>query len=66
MSREGIEFVSVNCPYCGESIDLAVDTSVESQRYIEDCQVCCKPMVVSVDVDEQGEPSVNVWSEDGE
>ncbi|MGY3266769.1 ribosomal protein S27E [Lysobacter sp. HA35] len=29
----------VECPYCGEPIDLVVDSSGGSQRYIEDCQV---------------------------
>jgi hypothetical protein len=34
------------CPYCGESITLLLDLSVESQEYIEDCSVCCQPMTV--------------------
>jgi hypothetical protein len=34
------------CPYCGESITLFLDLSVESQEYIEDCSVCCQPMTV--------------------
>jgi hypothetical protein len=37
----------VNCPYCGETITLFLDLSVESQSYIEDCAVCCQPMSVS-------------------
>lgn len=43
---------SIDCPYCGEPIDLLIDTSVPSQCYIEDCQVCCRPISVSVEVDE--------------
>lgn len=35
------------CPHCGETIDLTLDLSVPEQSYIEDCPVCCKPMVVS-------------------
>jgi Cysteine-rich CPXCG len=35
------------CPHCGESITLTLDLSVPEQSYIEDCPVCCKPMVVS-------------------
>lgn len=38
------------CPYCGEPIELVVDCSVDDQTYIEDCSVCCHPMVVSVQV----------------
>jgi hypothetical protein len=37
----------VECPYCGEPITLFIDLSVESQRYIEDCSVCCQPMTVA-------------------
>ncbi|MDI9238629.1 CPXCG motif-containing cysteine-rich protein [Lysobacter sp. LF1] len=54
----------VQCPYCGETITLLVDTSVGAQQYIEDCQVCCRPIIVSVRVDEEGEPWVDVAAED--
>jgi hypothetical protein len=37
----------VGCPYCGETITIALDLSVESQTYIEDCSVCCQPMTIS-------------------
>ena len=37
----------VSCPYCGETITLFIDLSVEEQAYIEDCSVCCQPMSVS-------------------
>jgi len=43
-----IESVAVECPACGERIDLTVDTSVAEQEYVEDCAVCCRPMQVSV------------------
>jgi len=32
------------CPYCGERIEVIVDDSAGDQRYIEDCQVCCRPI----------------------
>lgn len=38
---------AVHCPYCSELIDLVVDLSVDAQTYVEDCQVCCRPIVVS-------------------
>lgn len=40
--------VQIQCPYCGEMIDILVDGSLEIQNYIEDCQVCCRPMELSV------------------
>ncbi len=35
------------CPNCWETINLTLDLSVPEQSYIEDCPVCCKPMMVS-------------------
>ena len=41
----------IDCPYCGESINVLVDPSIPDQNYIEDCQVCCRPIVFDVLVD---------------
>lgn len=38
----------IDCPYCGESLDVLVDMSEAGQTYVEDCQVCCRPIVFSV------------------
>ena len=38
----------IDCPYCGEIIELLLDESVDDQCYIEDCAVCCRPMEVFV------------------
>ena len=43
-----VETVVSTCPYCGEPVQLLVDSSAGAQQYIEDCQVCCRPMVVDV------------------
>lgn len=53
----------IECPHCGEVISLLLDTSAGSQRYIEDCHVCCRPITVVLDVDEDGDPLVRVQSE---
>ena len=50
--------VGVHCPYCGEPLDVDVDCSVSAQSYVEDCQVCCRPILMDVAVDDDGEPSV--------
>lgn len=42
----------ISCPFCGEQITLVVDTSSGSQSYIEDCQVCCQPMQITVEADD--------------
>jgi hypothetical protein len=45
----------VACPYCGEEIELAVDPGGGStQEYIEDCEVCCRPMQLAVRWDSDG------------
>jgi Cysteine-rich CPXCG len=58
-----LDSVLIHCPYCGEPIEILVDGSVDSQHYIEDCQVCCRPIEVAVTVDEDGELHVGVASE---
>jgi hypothetical protein len=50
------------CDYCGEQIELAVDASAgESQEFVEDCPVCCRPNIVHVDLFEDGE--ARAWAE---
>jgi hypothetical protein len=49
---------SISCPYCGETISLLIDDSIPEQQYIEDCQVCCRPIVIDVAVGADGAPTV--------
>jgi len=53
----------VECPYCGEVITLALDPSAGAQRYIEDCHVCCRPITVVLNIDDDGDVLVSVQSE---
>jgi hypothetical protein len=48
-------FVDIDCPYCGEQITTRVDLSAGPHSCIEDCQVCCQPITLSVTVTEDGE-----------
>ncbi|OBX20146.1 MULTISPECIES: CPXCG motif-containing cysteine-rich protein [Bizionia] len=41
------------CPYCWESISMLLDSSQPEQQYIEDCEVCCNPIQISVQFEEQ-------------
>ena len=34
----------LTCPYCGQPISILLDLSVESQIFVEDCEVCCHPI----------------------
>lgn len=43
-----------SCAFCGESSTTFVDLSAGFQQsYIEDCQVCCRPNILYVTVDDQ-------------
>lgn len=42
----------IRCPFCGEAMTILVDTSAGSQSYVEDCQICCQPMQISFDAEE--------------
>lgn len=50
------------CDSCGEQIVVPIDLSGGAeQSYVEDCPVCCRPHVIYVDIDEDGE--ARVWAE---
>ena len=34
------------CPHCWEEISMMLDSSVSSQTYVEDCEVCCNPIEI--------------------
>jgi hypothetical protein len=59
---------TIQCPYCWQSIDILVDGSIPEQEYTEDCQVCCRPIIVQarIEQDEWGDeqPQVAVRTED--
>ncbi len=48
---------SISCPYCGEIIDALIDASAGAQSYIEDCAVCCRPIEIHIEVDNEGNVS---------
>jgi hypothetical protein len=50
----------VGCPYCGETISVLVEDSLPEQEYIEDCQVCCRPIVFRITVGYDGAIQLDV------
>jgi len=50
-----LEPATLQCPYCWELLEVFVDPSVRDQEYVEDCQVCCQPILIHVVFDEAGE-----------
>lgn len=59
-----IQALEVQCPYCWELIDVMIDDCGEDQQYVEDCQVCCRPINIHVVLDENQQVHVNVYSDD--
>jgi Cysteine-rich CPXCG len=54
----------IQCPYCGEMLDVLVDDSSGPQSYYEDCSVCCAPILFTLTEDESGEIRVVVKRDD--
>ncbi|MEO7325581.1 MAG: CPXCG motif-containing cysteine-rich protein [Dokdonella sp.] len=50
-----LEPITLHCPYCGEAFETQADLSAGSQRYVEDCAICCRPIEVSLRVGDDGE-----------
>jgi len=52
-----------SCPYCWQKISMLLDLSVPGQSYVEDCEVCCRPIQITYQAEddrvtyfETGEP----------
>lgn len=45
---------NLDCPYCGETSRLSADLTDQSRSFIEDCEVCCQPIQVTLHVDDSG------------
>lgn len=53
----------VHCPYCGQVSTVVLDTSVRSQQFTTDCEVCCRPFLVLAECEPGEILSVDVQSE---
>jgi hypothetical protein len=55
----------VECPYCGELVSIWIDPGGgETQSYVEDCPVCCRPWNVYAHEEEPGGYAVAVARQD--
>lgn len=56
-----------DCPYCGQVNTARLDlTGGKRQVFVTDCAVCCRPIKVKAELDEEGEVSLDIQREDGE
>lgn len=60
---QALSQTNIGCPYCGEMIEVLVEAASESFEYIEDCQVCCRPIVIHIELSLDGEQSISARSE---
>jgi len=49
-----LETRDMQCPYCGESIEIDIEPMDEDQTFIEDCSVCCRPIQYKVSHSDEG------------
>lgn len=61
---QAIQELDTHCPYCGEPITMLVEVGQVGHSHIEDCQVCCRPITVSVSADPEGRVLLDVRAED--
>jgi len=55
----------VTCPYCGAEVELTLDPAGGvAQRYVEDCEVCCRPWQLTVRWDPSGVVSVEAQTDE--
>jgi len=55
----------VACPYCAASIEVVLDPGGASvQKYVEDCEVCCRPWHLIVRWGPTGAVTVEARTED--
>jgi hypothetical protein len=51
--------IEVQCPYCGERVEIAVEADVWGSM-VQDCEVCCQPWQLTITRDRDGDPDVKV------
>ncbi len=58
-----LDQVQIRCPYCGEQIDIPIDIGSADEDYVQDCSVCCRPILLHVSRDRNGVPAVSATRE---
>jgi len=48
------ESLQVPCPYCGEPNWVEPEPEQDGSEYVEDCSVCCQPIVYRIEYSEAG------------
>ena len=59
-----IQEIAIDCPYCGESITVLAESLQDEQQYVEDCQVCCRPIIIHLKQTDEGGCLIEARHED--
>jgi hypothetical protein len=54
---------TITCPYCWQSVAVCLDLSEPEQQYVEDCSVCCHPIVIHYLIGEEADVTITVRAE---
>ena len=66
LTKEMGEAIEFNCPYCGEVNNTEVFLSDgKSQSFVYDCEVCCRPIEVSIEIDKDGIVNLEIRNDEG-
>jgi len=57
------ESADVFCPFCGQTCTFTIDTSMQSQQFTTDCEICCRPFRISVECEDREILSIDAQSE---
>lgn len=56
--------IEFRCPYCWQANTVTVDAAdSEDQSFTVDCEVCCRPVSLRVNLDGNGDPMVDATAE---
>jgi len=59
-----LRLVPYSCAFCGEENEVFVDPSGgRRQTFTEDCTVCCRPNMITLTVDDDGDVHLQVTQE---
>ncbi|NQY75262.1 MAG: CPXCG motif-containing cysteine-rich protein [Candidatus Margulisbacteria bacterium] len=59
-----LQSCDAHCPFCGETFEALIDTSIPNQSYIEDCEICCNPITFSITINVAGDVSLTTINDD--
>lgn len=62
---QALQSITLQCPHCWQMVELVVDCSVPKQQIVEDCSVCCSPILISFTLGEDDELYADARMENG-